>query len=122
MSTHETPLLWPSYEAHLRKGRRLRAEAATSSLRSAAQALAGWWRALDGATARLIDDLAARRDRRRAVEALRGLDDHILRDIGITRGEIESAVRHGREQRHLNVVMMPRRTARPATPDLRQAA
>ena len=32
---------------------------------------------------------------RRAIEELQGLDYHMLRDIGLTRSEIESCVRHG---------------------------
>ncbi len=33
---------------------------------------------------------------RHAARQLQMLDDHMLRDIGITRGEINSVVRHGR--------------------------
>jgi uncharacterized protein YjiS (DUF1127 family) len=121
MSTTETPLLWPQYQAGVRKGRYLHALAVTAALRSVVQGLAGWSRALSRATARLVDDLAARRERRRAVLALHRLDDRMLRDIGISRGEIESVVRHGREERRANVVTMPRRT--PVTvPDFKQAA
>jgi len=40
-----------------------------------------------------------RRAQYRAIQALRQLDDHMLRDIGIHRSEIPSAVVHGREGR-----------------------
>ena len=32
---------------------------------------------------------------KRAIAELQGLDDHMLRDIGLTRSEIESCVRYG---------------------------
>jgi uncharacterized protein YjiS (DUF1127 family) len=32
---------------------------------------------------------------KRAIAELQGLDDHMLRDIGLSRSEIESYVRHG---------------------------
>jgi uncharacterized protein YjiS (DUF1127 family) len=121
MSTNETPLLWPQYQAGVRKGRHLHALAVTASLLSIAQRLAGWLRTLNRAIVRLIDDLAARRKQLRAVRALHKLDDHALHDIGISRGEIEYVVRHGREERRPNVVTMPRR-APLAAPDFKQAA
>jgi uncharacterized protein YjiS (DUF1127 family) len=35
----------------------------------------------------------------RAIAELQALDDHMLKDIGLTRGEIESCVRQGRYRR-----------------------
>jgi uncharacterized protein YjiS (DUF1127 family) len=52
---------------------------------------------------RLVLDLAAKlgraMERRRTVAALSHMSDHQLRDIGITRGEIEHAIDHGRDVR-----------------------
>jgi uncharacterized protein YjiS (DUF1127 family) len=36
---------------------------------------------------------------KRAIAELQALDDHMLKDIGLTRGEIESCVRDGRRSR-----------------------
>src|SRR5262245_22577327 len=52
-------------------------------------------RALVLRSARLTRDLAAKGRLRSAVRALHLLDDRMLADIGVTRGEIESAVRDG---------------------------
>lgn len=50
-------------------------------------------RAIRTAVAARWAAFAARRTERRAVSALRGLDDHILRDMGVSRSEIRTAVR-----------------------------
>jgi len=46
------------------------------------------------AMARLQNDIADWRCRRRTVHALQALDDRMLRDIGLVRGGIDGAVRH----------------------------
>ena len=48
----------------------------------------GFFRALANATQAMLDRL----ERRSAVKTLNELDDHALRDIGITRSQIEDAV------------------------------
>ena len=45
---------------------------------------------------RMLRMVAEERGRRRAIQELRRLDNHLLADIGIRRGEIERAVRNGR--------------------------
>jgi uncharacterized protein YjiS (DUF1127 family) len=49
----------------------------------------------------LVRDLATKWVLRRAMRELHRLDDRTLADIGVTRGEIESAVRHGLPTRKL---------------------
>ncbi|WP_374313902.1 DUF1127 domain-containing protein [Dongia sp.] len=47
----------------------------------------------------LATKLSRTMERHRAVAALSQMSDHQLRDIGITRGEIEHAIDHGRDFR-----------------------
>jgi uncharacterized protein YjiS (DUF1127 family) len=53
---------------------------------------AEWLRVLASRSIVLVRDLAARRVVSRAIRELHQLDDRTLADIGVTRGEIESAV------------------------------
>ena len=48
---------------------------------------------------RLASDLAAKRALRSAMRELHQLDDRMLKDIGVSRGEIEFAVRKGLQSR-----------------------
>ena len=49
-----------------------------------------------------IARIASRRRLRRDIDELRALDDRMLRDIGLRRGDIEYAVRYGRPFDRLN--------------------
>jgi uncharacterized protein YjiS (DUF1127 family) len=64
-------------------------------MRGTMRRFAEWLRVLSVLSIRLARDLAAKRLLRSAIRELHQLDDRKLADIGITRGEIESALRNG---------------------------
>src|SRR5262249_19768638 len=70
--------------------------AVKARMRSAMRRLAEWLGALGAWTSRLARNRADERLLRSAIRELHQLDDRALADIGITRGEIEFTVRHGR--------------------------
>jgi uncharacterized protein YjiS (DUF1127 family) len=74
--------------------------AASALVRDVLCAFARWVRVLASRGMRLERSLAAERIRRRAIFELQRFDDRNLADMGLTRGEIEFAVRNGRP-RHL---------------------
>ena len=65
-------------------------------MRDTVSRLAEWLSALGTLGTRLARNLADEWLLRRAIHELHQLDDRTLADIGITRREIEYAVRHGR--------------------------
>ncbi len=75
-------------------------------MRGTMRAFAQWLRVLVLCGTRWVRGLAAKQRLRSAVRELQRLDDRMLADIGVTRGEIESAVRDGvpvrmmRQSRH----------------------
>ena len=64
-------------------------------IRGTMRAFAQWLRVLVLRGRRWARGLAAKQRLRSAVRELERLDDRMLADIGVTRGEIESAVRDG---------------------------
>ena len=68
-------------------------------LSSLAPARVGAWRRSREGLARVFSNAFEEWIVKRAIAELQGLDDHMLRDIGFTRGEIESCVRHSRQNR-----------------------
>src|SRR5262249_34917095 len=83
--------------------------------RGTMRAFAHWLRVLALRATRWARGLSAQQRLRRAVRELHRLDDRMLRDIGVTPGEIESAVRHGlparmmRKSRHRDLNRVPAR-------------
>jgi len=66
--------------------------AGSAFVRDALYASARWICVLASRGVRLVRSLAAERRRRRAIFELQRFDDRSLADMGLTRGEIESAV------------------------------
>jgi uncharacterized protein YjiS (DUF1127 family) len=72
--------------------------------------IARWLRIFALRGVRLVRDLATERSRRKAVVELQRFDDRSLADMGVTRGEIEFAVRSGRTRQVAQTVeMQPKR-------------
>src|SRR5262249_33594468 len=77
-----------------------RSLAISAFVRDVLCAFARWVRVLASRGVRLVRSLATERSLRGAIFELQQYDDQTLADMGVTRGEIESAVRNGRP-RHL---------------------
>ena len=96
---HTVPLL--SFIEGERRARIKRTLVIEACLRGTLHTFSEWLRVFAVGGARVLHDLAARRCLRRAIRELHLLDERTLRDIGVTRGEIESAVREGLPMRPL---------------------
>jgi uncharacterized protein YjiS (DUF1127 family) len=83
-----------------------RSLAVSAFVRDVLYAFARWVRILAVGGERLVRSLAAERRRRRAIFELHRFDDRSLADMGVTRGEIESAVRSGRPRRLAQAAQM----------------
>ena len=87
--------------------------------RAAMRATTKWLRMLVLRSRRIARDLAAERRHRNAIRALERLDDHMLKDIGVRRCEIEFAVRNGLPT---HVSRKPRQRAWSGAPPQKRAA
>jgi uncharacterized protein YjiS (DUF1127 family) len=96
MFEFETSMSRPTaYELH-RRARREQSEAVNAFVSSGARNLAQWIGTLADRAMNPIRALAAEWRLRRDIRTLRQFGDLALRDMGLTRGEIEHVVRHGR--------------------------
>lgn len=102
-----------------RQARLTRGIVLAAYVRGAPQAFARCIHVLTARSIRVVRVATAERCVRRAIRELQRLDDRVLRDIGVTRGEIESAVRDGLPAR---VSRHARRRQWNGVPSWRQAA
>lgn len=119
----ETPdLRRSSHDIHV-QARYARSLAIRAVLLGGFRAVANWLRAFGRITAWLAH-WAAESQLRQHIRALQKLDDRILQDIGISRGEIEYTVRNGPSSRTARTAALRQRTWRELPPmqDLRKAA
>ncbi|HEY7607755.1 MAG TPA: DUF1127 domain-containing protein [Alphaproteobacteria bacterium] len=74
-----------------RAARELRAQAAAALIGKAFSGVKGLVKR------HLVEPLRARAQRERQLEELMNMDDHMLRDLGLSRGGIAHAFKHGRD-------------------------
>jgi uncharacterized protein YjiS (DUF1127 family) len=96
MFEFETSMSRPSADELHRQARRAQSKAVSAFIGNAARNLTQWFGMLAGNSMKLTRSLAAEWRLRRDIRVLRQLGDLALRDMGLTRGEIEHVVRHGR--------------------------
>ena len=74
----------------------LRAQAFAKYVGRAAAGIKGWVKR------HVVEPINARAQRQRQLEELTNMDDHMLRDLGLSRGGIAYAFEHGREAEPAN--------------------
>ena len=82
---------FPDEFAIYQAARVARAEAFADLVRKVSNGIAGLVKR------RLVEPLRARAQRRHQLEELLNMDDHMLRDLGLSRGGIAYAFEHGRD-------------------------
>jgi len=99
---------YPDEIAVYQAARRLRAEAFASLVGKAAAGIKGWVKR------HVVEPIGARAQRQRQLEELNGMDDHLRRDLGLSRGGIAYAFEHGREAEPANANAPSHKTPRAA--------
>ena len=79
-----------------RAARELRAKALAEMIGKAASGLTGYVKR------HVLDPMRARATRKRQLDELMNMDEHMLRDLGLSRGGIAHAFEHGREAQPAN--------------------
>ena len=93
-TTNEKTL--PSEFAIYHAARQARAEALGAMIRNASSAIKAAFTRL------IVNPIKARASRQRQLDELMSMDDHMLRDLGLSRGGIAYAFEHGREAEAAN--------------------
>jgi hypothetical protein len=109
-----------SYDIHL-WARRERSLAVGAILRGVVRKCGKWLRNL-GRLGGWLTHMVAEAQLRRQVRELARLDDRMLRDIGLPRGEIEYVLRNGHPRRPSHVDLPQQPSLRQPPQDLRRAA
>lgn len=99
---------YPDEFAIYQAARRQRAEAFARLVGKAATGITGWVKR------HVVEPLQARAARQRQLEELTNMDDHMLRDLGLSRGGIAYAFEHGREGEPANANTPSRKAPRAA--------
>ena len=108
MTTQSLNSSAPDMLALAQAARKARAEAVRDLFAKAKTAFARLGKSIGKTVVRPFKEL---RSRQKAYEELMGLDDHMLRDLGISRAQIRFIVSHGREAEVAANANQPRRAA-----------
>ena len=99
MDDHTDPTLQPSFYEIERQAQHERSIVINALMQATARGFATWLRVIGRVGGRVLRRLVADGVWRSRIRALQRLDDRVLADIGVPRGEIEFAVRGGRPLR-----------------------